>query len=111
MQWFGWIKDYDGGTLMECVLYSRLPYTELPAMVRQQREALDGKIRGSPTATWCTPGCRMPPATSSGSDWTSPASQVRGQGPRRLQGCCAHFEFCDVRVSCNQQLAAKAACR
>ena len=34
------IKDYDGGTLMECKLDEKLPYTGLPAMIRRQRQVL-----------------------------------------------------------------------
>eukprot|EP00850_Spirogloea_muscicola_P023232 SM000340S12922 [mRNA] locus=s340:78495:81780:+ [translate_table: standard] len=44
-RWVGYIKDYDGGTMMECVINMKLPYTELPAMIRRQRQALDDKIR------------------------------------------------------------------
>lgn len=44
-KWFGYIKDYDGGTLMECRLSSRIPYTAIPNMLRAQRAALDARIR------------------------------------------------------------------
>lgn len=44
-RWQGYIKDYDGGTLMECKLDEKLPYTDLPAMIRRQRQAIDEKIR------------------------------------------------------------------
>lgn len=29
-RWVGYIKDYDGGTLMECVIQPKLPYTTMP---------------------------------------------------------------------------------
>ena len=45
VQWVGWIKDYDGGTLMECVINPKLPYTGFPGLVEKQREALDRHIR------------------------------------------------------------------
>ncbi len=45
-QWQGYIKDYDGGTLMECLLDSRIPHVDIPQMVRAQRAALDSRIRG-----------------------------------------------------------------
>ena len=45
LQWVGWIKDYDGGTLMECVINPKLPYTDFPTLVERQREALDRHIR------------------------------------------------------------------
>lgn len=41
----GYIKDYDGGTLMECVIVQRLPHTRLPAMLQAQKQALDSCIR------------------------------------------------------------------
>lgn len=44
-RWQGYIKDYDGGTLMECKIDLKLPYTDLPAMIRRQRQAIDEKIR------------------------------------------------------------------
>lgn len=43
--WGGYIKDYDGGTLMECVLHPTLPYGDLSGMVRAQKEALDSRMR------------------------------------------------------------------
>lgn len=30
LQWFGFIKDYDGGTLMECRIHPTLPYASFP---------------------------------------------------------------------------------
>lgn len=44
-RWQGYIKDYDGGTLMECVLHPRICYTAIPQMVREQRLALDTRVR------------------------------------------------------------------
>ncbi|ERN01460.1 hypothetical protein AMTRI_Chr03g147880 [Amborella trichopoda] len=44
-RWQGYIKDYDGGILMECKIDPKLPYTDLSAMIRQQRQAIDEKIR------------------------------------------------------------------
>uniref|UniRef100_A0A5B7C8V1 histone acetyltransferase n=1 Tax=Davidia involucrata TaxID=16924 RepID=A0A5B7C8V1_DAVIN len=44
-RWYGYIKDYDGGILMECKLDPKLPYTDLSTMIRRQRQAIDEKIR------------------------------------------------------------------
>jgi histone acetyltransferase len=44
-RWEGYIKDYDGGTLMECEIDPKLPYTDLSTMIRRQRQALYEKIR------------------------------------------------------------------
>jgi histone acetyltransferase len=43
----GFIKDYDGGTLMECTMHPRVCYTQLPWLVRTQRLALDERIRAN----------------------------------------------------------------
>lgn len=45
-QWVGYIKDYDGGTLMECLLDEKVPWARIPPMIRAQRAALDSRIRG-----------------------------------------------------------------
>ena len=29
-RWFGFIKDYDGGTLMECYIYPHMDYLRVP---------------------------------------------------------------------------------
>ncbi|KAG8469806.1 hypothetical protein KFE25_006261 [Diacronema lutheri] len=39
-RWAGFIKDYDGGTLMECPLSEYVDYTDLPKMIEEQRAAL-----------------------------------------------------------------------
>ena len=39
-KWAGFIKDYDGGTLMECRINETLDYLHLPTVIRQQREVL-----------------------------------------------------------------------
>ncbi|CAK9321317.1 unnamed protein product [Citrullus colocynthis] len=44
-RWQGYIKDYDGGILMECKIDPKLPYTDLSSMIRRQRQAIDEKIR------------------------------------------------------------------
>ncbi|KAJ1687066.1 hypothetical protein LUZ63_018456 [Rhynchospora breviuscula] len=44
-RWQGYIKDYDGGILMECKINLKLPYTDLATMIRRQRQAIDEKIR------------------------------------------------------------------
>ncbi|KAG6487571.1 hypothetical protein ZIOFF_056159 [Zingiber officinale] len=36
--WLRYIKDYDGGILMECKIDLKLPYTDLATMIRRQRQ-------------------------------------------------------------------------
>jgi len=41
----GLIKDYDGGTIMECYIHPSIDYTRIPEMLRIQREFLLDRIR------------------------------------------------------------------
>lgn len=40
----GYIKDYDGGTLMECVIRTDINYLDVPKMLRKQIKAVNEKI-------------------------------------------------------------------
>ena len=44
-KWGGYIKDYDGGTLMECALNYQLSYTQFSKIIKQQRDFLDAQVR------------------------------------------------------------------
>ncbi|KAK5581480.1 hypothetical protein RB653_001513 [Dictyostelium firmibasis] len=44
-KWKGFIQEYDGGSLMECVVHPNVTYLEIPTMVKAQRNALNQKIR------------------------------------------------------------------
>lgn len=37
-QWEGYIKDYDGGTLMQCQLEALVPYTDFAAVIARQKQ-------------------------------------------------------------------------
>jgi hypothetical protein len=39
-QWVGYIKDYDGGTLMEYVIHPKIPYADLVGMFRVRTAAV-----------------------------------------------------------------------
>jgi histone acetyltransferase len=43
--WMGYIKDYEGGTLMQCDLLPRVRYLEVGRMLFKQKEAIQAKIR------------------------------------------------------------------
>lgn len=43
-RWVGFIKDYDGGTLMECSIYDEVNYLDIPGMLRRQRDAIVARI-------------------------------------------------------------------
>ena len=42
-RWVGYIKDYDGGTLMECAINKNINYLNVPGMIQRQR-AVSGFI-------------------------------------------------------------------
>ncbi|KAN0040955.1 hypothetical protein ACTFIV_003491 [Dictyostelium citrinum] len=44
-KWKGFIQEYDGGSLMECVVHPNVTYLDIPTMVKAQRNALNEKIR------------------------------------------------------------------
>jgi len=43
--WAGYIKDYEGGTIMQCALIPKIDYLNKPALFKMQQEAIMTKIR------------------------------------------------------------------
>ncbi|CAG8155514.1 unnamed protein product [Penicillium nalgiovense] len=43
--WMGYIKDYEGGTLMQCSMLPRIRYLEVGRMLLKQKESVLAKIR------------------------------------------------------------------
>lgn len=43
--WMGYIKDYEGGTIMQCSMLPKIRYLEAGKMLRKQKEAVQAKIR------------------------------------------------------------------
>ncbi|EEQ89672.1 histone acetyltransferase [Blastomyces dermatitidis] len=43
--WMGYIKDYEGGTLMQCSMLPRVRYLEVGRMILKQKEAVLAKMR------------------------------------------------------------------
>ncbi|KAF0683227.1 Aste57867_24659 [Aphanomyces stellatus] len=54
--WFGYIKDYDGGTLMECVIHQKINYLSITSMVQEQRKMLLEEIQKRSKANVVYPG-------------------------------------------------------
>ena len=44
-RWVGFIKDYDGGTLMECYIHPNVDYTDIKDTVAKQREFIYSRLR------------------------------------------------------------------
>ena len=57
-KWVGYIKEYDGGTIMECHLSAQVSYTDFPVMIRKQRAAVDQKVRELSSAHAVYPGLK-----------------------------------------------------
>eukprot|EP00210_Caulerpa_lentillifera_P005437 g5199.t1 len=55
-EWAGFIKEYDGGTLMECEIMSNAPYLNCPRAVRRHRDALEDSIRQQSNSHVIHPG-------------------------------------------------------
>lgn len=43
--WQGYIKDYDGVTLMECILHPKVDYLNIPMLLKAQKMSLVEKLR------------------------------------------------------------------
>ncbi|KAF7321801.1 Histone GCN5 superfamily [Mycena kentingensis (nom. inval.)] len=43
--WAGYIKDYEGGTIMQCTMLDKVDYLNKPALLAAQQEAVTKKIR------------------------------------------------------------------
>ncbi|RLN71966.1 hypothetical protein BBJ28_00014277 [Nothophytophthora sp. Chile5] len=41
--WYGYIKDYDGGTLMECTIHYQINYLRITSMIHMQRKVRTGR--------------------------------------------------------------------
>ena len=44
-RWMGYIKDYEGGTIMQCTMVPKIRYLEVGRMLLKQKEAVQAKIR------------------------------------------------------------------
>ncbi|KAF2401902.1 Bromodomain-containing protein [Trichodelitschia bisporula] len=44
-RWMGYIKDYEGGTIMQCTMLPRIRYLEASRMIVKQKEVVMAKIR------------------------------------------------------------------
>lgn len=45
--WMGYIKDYEGGTIMQCTMLERVRYLECGRMLLKQKETVQAKIRAT----------------------------------------------------------------
>lgn len=77
-RWHGYIKDYDGGTLMECYIHPTLPFTQLPVAIAAQRTALDSAVRQYTTAHVVHPGLNRWKGEEDENGWQMPIGDIPG---------------------------------
>lgn len=58
-RYIGYIKDYDGGTLMECFIHPKINYNEIPALIKKQRNYLYERIRQETGSQVVYPGLKF----------------------------------------------------
>ncbi|OGM46905.1 histone acetyltransferase GCN5 [Aspergillus bombycis] len=67
--WMGYIKDYEGGTIMQCTMLPKIRYLEIGRMLLKQKEAVHAKIRAfsrshiihAPPKEWKNGACKIDP--------------------------------------------------
>ena len=68
-RWMGYIKDYEGGTIMQCTMVPKIRYLESGRMLLKQKEAVMAKIRAfskshlvhAPPKEWKNGPCQIDP--------------------------------------------------
>jgi len=68
-RWMGYIKDYEGGTIMQCSMVPKIRYLETGRMLLKQKEAVNAKIRAvsksyhvhPPPTAWRNGICKIDP--------------------------------------------------
>jgi histone acetyltransferase len=59
-KWVGYIKDYEGGTIMQCTMVPQVKYLRVQDILGVQRNAILKKIQEQSTEHITYPGIRMP---------------------------------------------------
>ena len=91
-RWMGYIKDYEGGTIMQCSMVPKIRYLESGRMLLKQKECVNVKIRSvsksfevhPPPAQWKNGLTKIDPLTIAAikrSGW-SPAMDELARAPR-----------------------------
>ncbi|KAI9596556.1 putative histone acetyltransferase [Syncephalis fuscata] len=95
-RWMGFIKDYEGGTMMQCTMVPRVKYTEARQLIAEQKKAVVEMVRSHCHSSIVHPGLSefpidpllIPGVAESG--WTpemqaSPERSYRSAPNRRMQ--------------------------
>ncbi|KAJ3281801.1 histone acetyltransferase [Borealophlyctis nickersoniae] len=95
--WMGYIKDYEGGTIMQCSMVNKVKYLEARNIVRAQKRAVYEKIRQHSKSHIVHPGleafkngvARVDPATIPGlaeAGWTPDMEEQMRKRPVKKRG-------------------------
>ncbi|KAK9473361.1 uncharacterized protein V1510DRAFT_402381 [Dipodascopsis tothii] len=57
--WMGYIKDYEGGTIMQCTMLPRIRYLESSLVLLRQKAAINAKIKEISKSHVARPGLRV----------------------------------------------------
>ncbi|KAI9805836.1 MAG: histone acetyltransferase [Sarcosagium campestre] len=68
-RWMGYIKDYEGGTIMQCTMVPKIRYLEVGRLLLKQKEAVHAKVRSfskshivhNPPKEWKDGPCKIDP--------------------------------------------------
>ena len=96
--WAGYIKDYEGGTIMECALLPKVNYVEIRDLVARQREAVMTKIREISKSHIVYPGIQRFQMTNDG-EFNIDYRDVPGLGVYSPGGVCPSLPGSDLSCS------------
>jgi len=77
-RWVGYIKDYDGGTLMECRINPKVNYLDIPGMIKAQREAVYERIKRVSNSHAIYPGLKIFENVEPGKEISIPIESIPG---------------------------------
>lgn len=77
-RWLGYIKDYDGGTLMECRINPKVNYLDVAGMIKAQREAVYEKIKRISKSHAVYPGIAAFESVDVGKEVSIPIEAIPG---------------------------------
>jgi len=107
-KWNGYIKEYDGGTIMECQLDGHVSYVDFVNQIREQRKAVEAKVREMSTAHKVYPGLKDQfKPSSDGKPYvtiTDPLNQIKGLKEAKWEQSAGLPKFRLVHPGCGDGL-------
>ena len=62
-RWTGYIKDYDGGTMMECEINHQINYLDIPGLIKKSKHLIQEQIQSVSKSHVVHPGLSFPPSS------------------------------------------------